>query len=175
MEILTPEIKRARVTLSRNCCSILRARQNVIPSRNDHVLVFNQWQRLNRFAIQFLNDRFPAALKLKKRFSAQLFSTTRLIAQAIEMLKPSDFYVPSHRRIFTAMIALFERGSEINPILIAEELRRDNSLDSSGGVIFLTNLTYGLPHVTSIAQYCESRSRKVAAAPARKGREQNYG
>src|ERR1044072_1585656 len=78
-----------------------------------------------------------------------------LIAQGIEMLKPSDFYVPSHRRIFTAMTALFERGSEINPILIAEELRRDNSLDSSGGVLFLTNLTYGLPHVTSIAQYAK--------------------
>src|ERR1700682_1814996 len=78
-----------------------------------------------------------------------------LISQAIELLKPTDFYVPSHRRIFVAMIALFERGSEINPILIAEELRRDNSLDSSGGVLFLTNLTYGLPPVTSIVQFAK--------------------
>src|SRR5438552_15105572 len=53
------------------------------------------------------------------------------------------------------MIALFERGSEINPILIAEELRRDNSLEGSGGVLFLTNLTYGLPHVNSIVQYAK--------------------
>ena len=51
--------------------------------------------------------------------------------------------------------ALFERGSEINPILIAEELRRDNSLDASGGVLFLTNLTYGLPHVTSVEPYAK--------------------
>src|SRR5204862_47865 len=36
-----------------------------------------------------------------------------------------------------------------------EDLRRDNSLDSVGGVIFLTNLTYGLPHVTSIAPYAK--------------------
>src|ERR1044072_2538484 len=43
----------------------------------------------------------------------------------------------------------------LDKILIAEELRRDNSLDSSGGVLFLTNLTYGLPHVTSIAQYAK--------------------
>src|SRR6266496_6376439 len=54
-----------------------------------------------------------------------------------------------------SLIALFERGSEINPILIAEDLRRDNSLDSVGGVIFLTNLTYGLPHVTSVAPYAK--------------------
>ena len=36
-----------------------------------------------------------------------------LISQAIEHLRPEDFYVPSHRRIFVAMIALFERGAEV--------------------------------------------------------------
>src|SRR5215468_5827258 len=69
-----------------------------------------------------------------------------LISQAIEQLRPEDFYVPSHRRIFVAMIALFERGAEINPILIGEELKKENSLEAVGGVSFITNLTYGLPH-----------------------------
>jgi replicative DNA helicase len=76
-----------------------------------------------------------------------------LISQAIELLKPEDFYVPSHRRVFTAMIALFERGAEINPILIGEELKKENALESVGGISFITNLTYGLPHSTNIAHY----------------------
>src|SRR5678809_1682032 len=78
-----------------------------------------------------------------------------LISQAIELLRPEDYYVPSHRRIFTAMIALFERGAEINPILIGEELKKDNALESVGGVSFITNLTYGLPHSTNIAHYAK--------------------
>src|SRR5260370_17196873 len=78
-----------------------------------------------------------------------------LIAQAVEMLDPDDFYVPSNGRIFKAMIFLFEHNSEITPILIAENLKRDNSLDSVGGVIALSNLTYGLPHVNSVAQYAK--------------------
>lgn len=78
-----------------------------------------------------------------------------LISPAIELLKPEDFYVPSHRRVFVTMIALFERSSEINPILIAEELRRDDALESVGGMSFLTNLTYGLPHVTGIGHYAK--------------------
>lgn len=78
-----------------------------------------------------------------------------LIVQLIELLKPTDFYIPSHRRIFIAMIALFERGEEINPILLAHELRKDNSLEQCGGVLFLTNLTYGLPHVTSVASFAK--------------------
>lgn len=76
-----------------------------------------------------------------------------LISQAIELLKAEDFYVPSHRRVFTAMIVLFERGAEINPILIGEELKKENALESVGGISFITNLTYGLPHSTNIAHY----------------------
>ena len=78
-----------------------------------------------------------------------------LISQAIEQLRPEDFYVPSHRRIFVAMIALFEHGAEINPILIGEELRKENSLESVGGFTFITNLTYGLPHSTNIVHYAK--------------------
>src|SRR5207253_10019458 len=78
-----------------------------------------------------------------------------LISQAIELLKPEDFYVPSHRRIFLAMIALFERGAELNPILIGEEIKKDNAVEMVGGISFITNLTYGLPHSTNITHYAK--------------------
>ena len=78
-----------------------------------------------------------------------------LISQAVELLRHEDFYVPSHRRVFSAMIALFERGAEINPILIGEELKKENALESVGGISFITNLTYGLPHSTNIANYAK--------------------
>jgi replicative DNA helicase len=78
-----------------------------------------------------------------------------LLNQAIELLKPEDFYVSSHRRIFIAMTTLFERGSEINPILIGEELRRDGALDGVGGLSFITNLSYGLPHFTNVTAFAK--------------------
>src|SRR6059036_3264808 len=102
-----------------------------------------------------LDRPLPSSPDTERALLGSIFLDNSLIAQAIEMLKPTDFYVPSHRRVFTAMIALFQRGSEINPILIADELRRDNSLDSAGGMIFLSNLAFGLPHVTSLAAYAK--------------------
>lgn len=78
-----------------------------------------------------------------------------LITQAAEIFKPDDFYVPSNRKIFIAMMALFQRGSEINPILIGEELKKENALESVGGIAYITNLTYGLPHSTNIAHYAK--------------------
>src|ERR1043165_6191969 len=102
-----------------------------------------------------LERPLPSSPDTERAILGAIILDNTLISQAVELLKASDFYVPSHRRIFVAMISLFERGSEIDPILIAEELRRDNSLETSGGILFLTNLTNGLPHVTSVVQFAK--------------------
>src|SRR5256885_10329310 len=102
-----------------------------------------------------LERALPSSPETEKAILGAIILDNALIAQAIELLKASDLYVPSNRRIFAAMIVLFERGSEIDPILIAEELRRDNSLEASGGMLYLTNLTNGLPHVSSLIPYAK--------------------
>src|SRR5438552_19011917 len=99
-----------------------------------------------------LERALPSSPETERAILGAILLDNTLISQAVELLIPADFYVPSHRRIFLAMIALFERSSEINPILIADELRRDNSLDQSGGVLFITDLTekltFGMPSVS---------------------------
>src|SRR6266705_4963054 len=102
-----------------------------------------------------LERPLPSSPETERAILGAIILDNTLIAQAVELLKPSDFYVPSHRRIFVAMTALFEKGSEINPILIGEELRKDNALETVGGVSFVTNLTYGLPHATNITHYAK--------------------
>ena len=97
----------------------------------------------------------PNSSEAERAILGAILLDNGLISQAIEQLRPEDFYVPSHRRIFVAMIALFERGAEINPILIGEELKKENSLESVGGFTFITNLTYGLPHSTNIVHYAK--------------------
>lgn len=102
---------------------------------------------------QLLERPLPNSAESERAILGSIILDNGLISHAIEQLKPEDFYVPSHRRIFLAMVSLFERGSEINPILIGEELRRDAGLESVGGITFITNLTYGLPHFANIAHY----------------------
>jgi len=102
-----------------------------------------------------LERPLPSSPDSERAILGSIILDNALISQAVALVKPDDFYVASHRRVFQAMIFLFEHSSEINPILIAEDLRRDNSLDALGGVIFLTNLSYGLPHVTSIVPYAK--------------------
>jgi len=104
---------------------------------------------------QSFERALPNSAEAERAILGAILLDNALISQAIEQLSPEDFYVPSHRRIFVAMIALFERGAEINPILIGEELKKENALESVGGFTFITNLTYGLPHSTNILHYAK--------------------
>src|SRR5258706_4761711 len=102
-----------------------------------------------------LERPLPSSPDSERAILGSIILDNALISQAVALVKPDDFYVASHRRVFQAMIFLFEHSSEINPTLIAEDLRRDNSLDALGGMIFLTNLSYGLPHVTTVVPYAK--------------------
>ena len=49
----------------------------------------------------------PNSPETERAILGAIILDNALISQAIEQLKPEDFYVPSHRRVFLAMIALF--------------------------------------------------------------------
>lgn len=102
---------------------------------------------------QFLERPLPSSDDSERAILGAVLLDNALVAQAVEHLKPEDFYSPLHRRIFTAMISLFEASKNIDPILISEELKKEGSIESIGGVAAITNLTYGLPHFTDVADY----------------------
>lgn len=73
-----------------------------------------------------------------------------LRASYMELLAPriteNDFYAPQYRRVYGMMYALYLSGTDINPITISEELKRQgSSIDSMGGVSAIAILTNGLP------------------------------
>lgn len=102
---------------------------------------------------QYLEKPLPSSAESERVILGAILLDNQLIAQAIEQLSADDFYSPLHRRIFKAMTSLFERSERIDPILIGEELKKDGSIESIGGVAAITNLTYGLPHFSDIFDY----------------------
>lgn len=102
---------------------------------------------------QVFERALPNSAEAERAILGAILLDNALIAQAVAELRPEDFYIPSHRRIFMAMVTLSEMRIEIDPVLIGEELRKENALEAVGGISFITNLTYGLPHSTNIAHY----------------------
>lgn len=104
---------------------------------------------------QMLERPLPHSADAERAILGAIVLDNAHVNQAIELLHAEDFYIRAHQFIFRAMIALSERGSEINPILIGEELRREGALEQTGGIAFISELTYGLPHFTNVAAYAK--------------------
>ncbi|MEJ7700986.1 MAG: DnaB-like helicase N-terminal domain-containing protein [Pyrinomonadaceae bacterium] len=82
---------------------------------------------------QFLEKPLPSSPDSERVILGAILLDNQLISQAIEYLSKDDFYSPLHRRIFNAMMSLFERSERIDPILIGEELKKTvQSIQSAG-------------------------------------------
>ncbi|HEX8069973.1 MAG TPA: replicative DNA helicase [Pyrinomonadaceae bacterium] len=104
---------------------------------------------------QMLERPLPHSADAERAILGAIILDNGLVNQAIELLRPDDFYQRAHQLVFRAMIGLSERGSEINPILLGEELRREGWLEQTGGVAAISELTYGLPHFSNLAAYAK--------------------
>src|SRR5580693_9139636 len=80
---------------------------------------------------------------------------------AIENLRPEDFFLDQHRRVFLQMIALREEHQTIDRITLTEELHRHGDLESEGGAPYLASLADGMPKVSNIEHYARIVKEKA--------------
>jgi replicative DNA helicase len=73
--------------------------------------------------------------------------------QAAEHLKPEDFSLDSHRRIYSRMMDLAESARPIDMITLVEELDRRKELEAIGDVGYISGLVDGVPDRPSIEHY----------------------
>lgn len=77
------------------------------------------------------------------------------ISEIVDTVKSNDFYRQSHREIFEAIVELYNQGEPIDLITITDKLKGKNTLESLGGVTYLTQLMNILPSVSNVKSYCE--------------------
>ncbi len=75
----------------------------------------------------------PHSLEAERAVLGGMLLDRESLPRAVELLKPADFYKEGHRKIFDAMLALFERNEPVDLLTISEELRRRSELDEVGG------------------------------------------
>ena len=73
--------------------------------------------------------------------------------EALERLKPEDFYRPAHQSIFDAITRLYDGNQPIDAITVSDALRRTEQLDRVGGVEYLTALLERVPTTSNVDYY----------------------
>src|SRR5262249_6925387 len=64
-----------------------------------------------------------------------------------------DFYKPAHGHVFEAITSLYSQGEPVDPVTVAEELRRAGLLDAVGGSGLLVGLQASTPAISNAARY----------------------
>lgn len=111
---------------------------------------------------QFVNKAMPHDAEAERCINGGIILDPSLAATVVGILPPDDFFSPIQRRIFEAISSLYARGEKIDPITIGDELKKNISLDSIGGVRTIADTTYGLPYFDDLDPYVKIIRNKAA-------------
>lgn len=98
-----------------------------------------------------LKKSLPNAVDAERVILAAILLDNDLLRQT--SLATTDFYSLFHAAVWSAMLELGEENAPISPVTIGEIFRRENRLESYGGIAAIANLTYGMPLLSSLSKY----------------------
>jgi len=84
---------------------------------------------------------------------AMLISRDAITAAVEARVDAADFYKPAHGHIFDAVWSLYEQGEPVDPVTVAEELRRSGLLEALGGKGALLQIQAAVPASANAGHY----------------------
>jgi replicative DNA helicase len=108
-----------------------------------------------------LERPLPSNLDAERSILGAILLDNNALNTAIETLRPDDFFLDQHRRVFTQMIALAEVQQAIDLITLTEELHRRGDLEAAGGAPYLASLADGMPKVSNVEHYARIVKEKA--------------
>jgi len=77
------------------------------------------------------------------------------IARAIEQLDESAFYPNANKKIFQAIVRLYDDNEAVDIVTLIEELKKRKILDKVGGPAYITELANSIPTAANIDHYAK--------------------
>jgi len=95
----------------------------------------------------------PQNLEAERAVLGAVLLEPAILPRAIELLTPDEFYKDGHRKIYGAMLRLFERSEAADLLTVSEELRRAGELEEVGGQAALATLMEEATVATQFGAY----------------------
>src|SRR4028118_1915982 len=97
----------------------------------------------------------PQSLEAEQSTLGAMMMERDSIAKAVELLHELDFYREFNRKIFAAILGLFDRGEPVDVMTVHEELRRKGQIEAVGGAAYLTALIEACPSAANVEAYAK--------------------
>ena len=96
----------------------------------------------------------PHNLEAEESLLGAMLLSKDAIAAALEApVRSEDFYKPAHGHLFEAIHSLYGAAQPVDPVTVAEELRRSDLLDAVGGKASILRIQSETPAAANAAHY----------------------
>lgn len=98
----------------------------------------------------------PQNIEAEQCVLGSIILDNEALSRAMEILGGhEDFYKESHRRIYIAMLELFNKGEPIDIITLTEHLTKKGELEAIGGLAYLSFLVNSLLTSANVKYHCK--------------------
>ncbi|RJQ15121.1 MAG: replicative DNA helicase [Nitrospiraceae bacterium] len=107
-------------------------------------------------------DRLPPQnVEAEQSVLGAVLLENEAIAAVIEHLTPGDFYRESHKKIFIAMLDLYEKNEPIDLITLTEQLSKKEQLEEVGGASYLSSVVNLVPTSANVRYHSKIIKEKA--------------
>ncbi len=100
-----------------------------------------------------LERPLPHNLDAERSILGAILLDNHALDLASEKIRPEEFFLDQHRRIYERMLTLQERREAIDTVTLMDELNRHGELEAAGGPAYLGSLVDGVPRISNVEHY----------------------
>ena len=132
--------------------------QDQYPSDSSVARVRSRGSQSNANPPDMLGKVQPQSLDLEEAVLGAMMMEQTAVNSVIDVLKPESFYRDAHRRIYSAIVALFHESEPVDILTVTETLRKAGDLQQVGGAQAVAQLTLRVASTANI----EAHARIIA-------------
>lgn len=95
----------------------------------------------------------PQSIEAEQSVLGGMLLQNDAIHKVVEFLRPDDFYRDAHRKIYQAILELYQQNEPADLITTTNHLKKKGFLDNIGGASYLSELVDQVPTTANIASY----------------------
>ncbi|HNW96660.1 MAG TPA: replicative DNA helicase [Candidatus Paceibacterota bacterium] len=107
-----------------------------------------------------INKIPPQNIEAEQSVLGSLMIDKDAVIKIADFLQPTDFYKPSHQKVYETMLELYQRHEPIDILSLPNRLKDKGFLQDIGGISYLTSLTNMVPTASSIVSYAKIVQQK---------------
>jgi replicative DNA helicase len=103
-----------------------------------------------------INEKIPPqSIEAETAVLGSMLLDHEAIGQAIELLSDFCFYKDAHKKIFSAIIKLYDDNKAVDIITLTDELKKTAALEEVGGPAYIATLASSVPTAANILHYAK--------------------